>query len=278
VLLPSGLALKLDHQDVGRAGFVRCLPNGCVAQVVMDDKLLNQLRTAKTATFIIFETPKRGHRLPAQPEPARQRVRQAAVRGGLSEQLSHADYVFIQTIDLNGVALETLNHKADFPVEFDGARVVLPNRQFHPVKSDGSGRGERRSDQIRANPLPPEPRQQTYPENATMGINRPFLGRDITPTDHFARRYCDKLGMAALDMVEHERPRALQRRPLNERQISPLPRNKIEGPVKAIDMILCYRNNFDRAHRSANAFDSAPRGMTAKQLSWMQFSDNGLFS
>ncbi|MGM4920474.1 invasion associated locus B family protein [Tardiphaga sp. 813_E8_N1_3] len=60
VLLPSGLGLKLDNQDVGRAGFVRCLPNGCVAEVVMDDKLLAQLRTAKTATFIIFETPEEG--------------------------------------------------------------------------------------------------------------------------------------------------------------------------------------------------------------------------
>jgi len=58
--VPSGLGLKLDNQDVGRAGFVRCLPNGCVAEVVMDDKLLGQLRTAKTATFIIFETPEEG--------------------------------------------------------------------------------------------------------------------------------------------------------------------------------------------------------------------------
>jgi len=37
VLIPSGLGLKIDDQDVGRAGFVRCLPNGCVAEVVMDD-------------------------------------------------------------------------------------------------------------------------------------------------------------------------------------------------------------------------------------------------
>ena len=28
VLLPSGLGLKLDNVDVGRAGFVRCLPSG----------------------------------------------------------------------------------------------------------------------------------------------------------------------------------------------------------------------------------------------------------
>ncbi len=67
VLLPSGLGLKLDNVAVGRAGFVRCLPNGCVAEVVMDDKLLGQLKTAKTANLYYFRDPGRGHRLPAQP-------------------------------------------------------------------------------------------------------------------------------------------------------------------------------------------------------------------
>ncbi len=60
VLLPSGLGLKIDQQDVGRAGFVRCLPNGCVAEVVMDENLVKQLRTGQTATFIIFQTPEEG--------------------------------------------------------------------------------------------------------------------------------------------------------------------------------------------------------------------------
>jgi invasion protein IalB len=60
VLLPSGLGLKIDQTDVGRAGFVRCLPNGCVAEVVMDDNLLKQLRNGQTATFIIFQTPEEG--------------------------------------------------------------------------------------------------------------------------------------------------------------------------------------------------------------------------
>ena len=60
VLLPSGLGLKLDNQDVGRAGFVRCLPNGCVAEVVMDDNLLGKLRAGQSATFIIFQTPEEG--------------------------------------------------------------------------------------------------------------------------------------------------------------------------------------------------------------------------
>src|SRR6201986_5559265 len=54
VLLPSGLGLKIDQADVGRAGFVRCLPNGCVAEVVMDENLGKQLRTGQVATFIIF--------------------------------------------------------------------------------------------------------------------------------------------------------------------------------------------------------------------------------
>lgn len=60
VLIPTGLGLKIDQQDVGRAGFVRCLPNGCVAEVVMDDNLIKQLRTGTTATFIIFQTPEEG--------------------------------------------------------------------------------------------------------------------------------------------------------------------------------------------------------------------------
>jgi len=60
VLLPSGLGLKIDNADIGRAGFVRCLPSGCIAEVVMDDALIAKLRTGKTATFIIFQTPEEG--------------------------------------------------------------------------------------------------------------------------------------------------------------------------------------------------------------------------
>jgi invasion protein IalB len=60
VLLPSGLGLKIDAADIGRAGFVRCLPNGCIAEVVMDDELIKKLRTGKSATFIIFQTPEEG--------------------------------------------------------------------------------------------------------------------------------------------------------------------------------------------------------------------------
>jgi len=64
VLLPSGLGLKVDNTDMGRAGFVRCLPNGCVAEVILEDKLLTQLSTGKTATFIIFQTPEEGIGIP----------------------------------------------------------------------------------------------------------------------------------------------------------------------------------------------------------------------
>lgn len=64
VLLPSGLGLKIDNADIGRAGFVRCLPNGCVAEVVMDEKLVGQLKAGQTATFIIFQTPEEGIGIP----------------------------------------------------------------------------------------------------------------------------------------------------------------------------------------------------------------------
>jgi len=64
VLLPSGLGLKIDKTDVGRAGFVRCLPNGCVAEVQMDENLLKTLRSGQQATYIIFQTPEEGIGIP----------------------------------------------------------------------------------------------------------------------------------------------------------------------------------------------------------------------
>jgi invasion protein IalB len=64
VLLPSGLGLKIDATDMGRAGFVRCLPNGCVAEVILEEKLLTAMQTGKTATFIIFQTPEEGIGIP----------------------------------------------------------------------------------------------------------------------------------------------------------------------------------------------------------------------
>jgi invasion protein IalB len=60
VLLPSGLGLKIDNAEIGRAGFVRCVPNGCIAEVIMDDNLVGKLRTGQSATFIIFQTPEEG--------------------------------------------------------------------------------------------------------------------------------------------------------------------------------------------------------------------------
>lgn len=64
VLLPAGLGLKIDQSDVGRAGFVRCLPSGCVAEVVMDDNLVNRLKAGKIATFVVFQTPEEGIGVP----------------------------------------------------------------------------------------------------------------------------------------------------------------------------------------------------------------------
>ena len=64
VLLPSGLGLKIDETDVGRAGFVRCMNNGCMAEVVLQDDLVNKLKSGEQATFIIFKTPEQGVGIP----------------------------------------------------------------------------------------------------------------------------------------------------------------------------------------------------------------------
>lgn len=64
VLLPNGLGLNVDGKDLGRVAFVRCLPNGCVAEVAMDDALLNTLSTGTKAIFVVFKTPEEGIGIP----------------------------------------------------------------------------------------------------------------------------------------------------------------------------------------------------------------------
>ncbi len=64
VLLPNGLGLNIDGEDLGRVAFVRCLPNGCVAEVVMDDELMSQLSDGENAIFIVFRTPEEGIGIP----------------------------------------------------------------------------------------------------------------------------------------------------------------------------------------------------------------------
>jgi invasion protein IalB len=64
VLLPNGLGLNVDGKDMGRVAFVRCLPNGCVAEVAMDDTLIKTLSTGKSAIFVVFKTPEEGIGIP----------------------------------------------------------------------------------------------------------------------------------------------------------------------------------------------------------------------
>ena len=64
VLLPWGLGLDIDQENMGKVGYVRCLPHGCVAEIIMDDPLVNKLKNGKVATFVIFQTPEEGIGIP----------------------------------------------------------------------------------------------------------------------------------------------------------------------------------------------------------------------
>jgi invasion protein IalB len=64
ILLLSGVGLRIDQADIGRAPYVRCLTTGCIAEAVLDDTLLGQLRGGQSATFILFQTPEEGIGIP----------------------------------------------------------------------------------------------------------------------------------------------------------------------------------------------------------------------
>ena len=64
VILPNGLGLNIDGKDLGRASFVRCMTDGCFAEVILKDDLLQTMQTGESATFIIFATPEEGIGIP----------------------------------------------------------------------------------------------------------------------------------------------------------------------------------------------------------------------
>jgi invasion protein IalB len=68
VLLPNGLGLNVDGQDIGRAYFVRCFQDGCYAEVIIEEQLLQTLRNGESATFIVFQTPEEGIGIPVDLE------------------------------------------------------------------------------------------------------------------------------------------------------------------------------------------------------------------
>ena len=65
VLLPPGVSLRIDKAEAGRLSFLQCLPNGCVAQLAMDEALIDKLKNGKTMTLGIFQTPEEGIGVPA---------------------------------------------------------------------------------------------------------------------------------------------------------------------------------------------------------------------
>jgi len=62
VFLLNGVSLKIDQTDIGRASFFRCAPSGCLADMVIDDKLIEQLKNGRIATLVIYLTPYEGIR------------------------------------------------------------------------------------------------------------------------------------------------------------------------------------------------------------------------
>ena len=59
-LIPTGLGLHIDADDLGRISYVKCLPTGCVAEVFIEDKVLKAMEAGKKVTFVVFETPEEG--------------------------------------------------------------------------------------------------------------------------------------------------------------------------------------------------------------------------
>ena len=57
VYLPTGVALEVDGNAVGRVPFTRCMPQICMAFAEASPETLEKMRKGGSANFIIYEAP-----------------------------------------------------------------------------------------------------------------------------------------------------------------------------------------------------------------------------
>lgn len=57
VFLPTGVALEIDGNAVGRVPFTRCMPQVCMAFAEASPETLAKMKKGKLANFIIYEAP-----------------------------------------------------------------------------------------------------------------------------------------------------------------------------------------------------------------------------
>lgn len=60
VFLPTGVALEIDGEAVGRVPFTRCMPQICMAFAEASADTLAKMKKGKQANFIIYEAPGMG--------------------------------------------------------------------------------------------------------------------------------------------------------------------------------------------------------------------------
>jgi invasion protein IalB len=60
VYLPTGVALEIDGDAVGRVPFTRCMPQACIAVAEASPPTLEKMKSGGVANFIIYEAPGAG--------------------------------------------------------------------------------------------------------------------------------------------------------------------------------------------------------------------------
>lgn len=60
VYLPTGVALEIDGEAVGRVPFTRCMPQACIAVAEASPPTLEKMKAGGIANFIIYEGPGNG--------------------------------------------------------------------------------------------------------------------------------------------------------------------------------------------------------------------------
>jgi hypothetical protein len=148
----------------------------------------------------------------------------------------HRDCVSILPIDEDSVANHAFPDKADFFVESDGARVVDMDGKLDTDEACLARSLQSCLEEPRPETPAAKARDNPHAERSAMSVRREVMPPNVAPPGHFALRQGDDMRVAPFEGVEHEFADLRQWRRFEKREIFPLARDRVERPMKALDV------------------------------------------
>src|SRR6516165_3384360 len=164
--------------------------------------------------------------------------------GGSNPQQGHRIQIFVSSLDADGIAVKSLDLKAQALVKAIALAFASLTVSSMRVSPNAKAASIVRCISCRPMPLPRNSGNRPTPKVPQCELDDPGpVWKDITPADDGIGTHNRKLRVSVLDIAEDKPPCLLEGWSFEKREVLPFPRDNVNGCAKARDMF--FRDGHD---------------------------------